>query len=72
MELYRQETKSVIPRFLDGNLTHAECVAALDAALAGVIPNLAPEELPEVRRVLLLSHNILIEELKRRGQRSVR
>lgn len=36
----------MIRRFLARRITFSECIAALDAALAGLIPGLTGEELP--------------------------
>jgi hypothetical protein len=41
MEVYKRETRNVIDRFLGHRLSFPDCIAALDAALAGLIPRLA-------------------------------
>jgi hypothetical protein len=48
MEVYERRNEGSHTRFLSGRLTFPEAIAALDAALAGVIPNLTAEELPRV------------------------
>jgi hypothetical protein len=44
MEVYERETEEVIRRFLDRRTGFPECIAALDAALAGLIPILTGEQ----------------------------
>ena len=56
MEVYRRETKESIRRFLLRQLSFAKTIAALDAALAGVLPRLKPEQLDEVRTVMLANN----------------
>jgi hypothetical protein len=46
MEAYERETQAVIERFLRHELSFPDCIAALDAALAGLIPQLTGEQLP--------------------------
>jgi hypothetical protein len=43
MEVYKQETREVIRRFLARRLSFPDCIAALDAALAGLVPKVAPQ-----------------------------
>jgi hypothetical protein len=38
MEVFENETREVINRFLGHRLSFPECMAALDSALAGLIP----------------------------------
>jgi hypothetical protein len=44
-----------------------ECIAALDAALAGLIPRLTGEELLRLRIVILANNEIVMKEMERRG-----
>ena len=44
---------------MSGQISHAECVTALDAALSGLVPRLKPEELEELRAVMLANNAIL-------------
>lgn len=66
MEVYKAETREVLHRFLGHRLRFPDCIAALDAALAGLIPKLAPEQLPELRAVMLANNDRLMEEMERR------
>jgi len=52
VEVYKSETGVILHRFLVYRLTFPDCIAALDAALAGLIPKLTPEQLPELRAVM--------------------
>jgi len=67
MEVYERETQEIIKRFLDRRLSFPECIAALDAALAGLIPRLTGEELPRLRIVILANNEIVMKEMERRG-----
>ena len=69
MEVYKTETREVLSRFLSRRLSFPDCIAALDAALAGVLPRLQPSELPALREVMLANNEIVMEEMKRREQR---
>ena len=69
MEVYKSETKEVLSRFLSRRLSFPDCVAALDAALAGLLPRLRPEELPALRELMLANNAVVMEEMERRGRR---
>ena len=68
MQVYETETKEVIRRFLAGNLTFPECIAALDAALAGLLPRLTDEDIPRLRIVMLANNEIVMREMQRRRE----
>jgi len=65
MEVYKRETQEVIKRFLARRLGFPECIAALDAALAGLVPRLTGEELPELRAVILGNNEIVVKGMAR-------
>jgi hypothetical protein len=67
MEVYERETAEVIRRFLDRRISFPECIAALDAALAGVIPHLTGEQLPRLRMVMRANNETVMKEMARRG-----
>jgi len=67
MEVYKRETQEVIRRFLARWLSFPECIAALDAALADLVPRLAGEELDELRAVMLANKEIVMKAMERRG-----
>src|ERR1700722_5170987 len=69
MEVYKSETKEVLSRFLSRRLSFPDCIAALDAALAGLLPRLRPDELPALRELMLANNAIVMKEMERRGQR---
>ena len=66
MEVYKAETREVLHRFLGHRLRFPDCIAALDAALAGLIPKLTPEQLPELRAVMLANNARIMKEMERR------
>ena len=67
MEAYEATTRDVIARFLDHKLGFADCIAALDAALADLIPRLTTEQLSHLRAVMLANNEIVMKEMERRG-----
>jgi hypothetical protein len=69
MEVYKSETKEVLSRFLSRRLSFPDCIAALDAALAGLLPRLRPEELPALRELMLANNTVVMKEMERRSQR---
>ena len=69
MEVYKSETREVLSRFLSRRITFPGCIAALDAALAGLLPRLRPEELPALRELMLANNEVVMKEMQRRGQR---
>jgi hypothetical protein len=66
MEGYKRAIKRVVSSFLRHETSFPECIHALDAALAKAIPRLKPEELPELRAVLLANNGIVMKEMERR------
>jgi len=69
MEVYKSETREVLNRFLGRRLSFPVCIAALDSALAGLLPRLRTEELPALRELMLANNAIVMKEMERRGQR---
>jgi len=67
MELYKQETREIINRFLLHRLSFPDCISALDSALAELIPRLRPEDLPTLREVMLANNERVMKEMARRG-----
>jgi hypothetical protein len=57
----------VIRRFLLRQLSFPNTIAALETALAGVLPRLKPEQLDEVRAVMLANNAGVMEEMARRS-----
>jgi hypothetical protein len=70
MEVYERETQEIIKRFLARRISFPECIAALDAALSGLIPRLTGEELLRLRIVTLANNEIVMKEMERRGSPS--
>ncbi len=67
MEAYERTTRKVIDRFLNKSITFPECIAALDAALAGLISTLTGEQIARLRRVMLANNEIVMKEMERRS-----
>ena len=67
MEAYKSATADVMQRFLDRRLGFADCIAALDAALADLIPRLTSEQLVDLRSVMLANNETVMKEMERRG-----
>ena len=67
MEVYERETQEVLKRFLERRLNLADCIAALDAALAGLVPMLTGEQIPRLRTIMLANNEIVMKEMERRG-----
>jgi hypothetical protein len=68
MEIYKAETREVLRRFLSRRLSFPDCIAALDAALAGVLPRLQPSEISALRELMLANNDIVMAEMERRAQ----
>lgn len=69
MEVYKSETREVLGRFLSRRITFQGCIAALDSALAGLLPRLRPEELPALRELMMANNEAVMKEMERRSQR---
>ena len=70
MEAYGRETQRAVKSFLGHHLSFPNCISALDAALAGLIPRLDPvryqKELPVIRALMLANNEIVMKEMERR------
>ena len=68
MEVYKSEAREIIRRFLAQRLSFAECMAALDSALADFVPILLHKDLDVLRALMLANNEIVMKEMERRGQ----
>jgi hypothetical protein len=59
VEIYKRETSDVVRRFRENRISHAECVASLDAALERVVHRMEPGDLPEVRFEILKNQGLI-------------
>jgi hypothetical protein len=66
VEVYKSEAREVIRRFLTRRLSFPDCIAALDSALADLLPRVPPEELETLRAVVLANNQIVMREMERR------
>jgi hypothetical protein len=67
IEAYERETRDIIRRLLSGGIGLPECVAALDAALANLVPDLNPEQLPRIQALLRANSQAVMEEMEQRA-----
>jgi hypothetical protein len=67
MDVYERETRKILRRFLDYRLSFAECIGALDSALADLIPRLTGEQIVHLRTAMLQNNEIVMKEMERRG-----
>ena len=67
MEVYRSETQEIIRRFVAHKLSFSDCIYALDAALAGLVPRLSCEQLPLLRALMLANNETVEYEMRQRG-----
>src|SRR5438874_7763081 len=67
IEVYERETRKVVERFLSHRLSFPDCIAALNAALADLIPRLSGEQIPRLRIVMLANNETVLKEMERRG-----
>ena len=67
VQVYKNETRKIIRRFLAHRLSFPECIAALDAALAELTPRLTGGQLPELRALMLANNEEVMKEMERRG-----
>jgi hypothetical protein len=66
MDIYKRRTQIAINRFLGHRIGFTDCIAALQDALAVLIPDLPPDELPALRALLLANNEIVMTEMERR------
>ena len=66
MEVCERETKETIRRFLAHKITFPDCISALDASLASLIPHMMPAQLYELRDLMLANNATVMEEMARR------
>jgi hypothetical protein len=69
VEVYKSETQEIIRRFLARRISFPDCIAALDAALASLVPRLRHKELDDLRALMLANNEIVMKEMERRGSR---
>jgi hypothetical protein len=64
LEAYKLETHEIVERFLSGQTHFPACIAALDSALAALIPDL--DDLGELRVVMLAHKETVMKEMQKR------
>ena len=67
MEVYKRKTREIIRSFFRHQRSFPDCIAALDAALADLIPRLKGGQLVRLRALMLANNEKVMKELERRG-----
>ena len=67
MEAYKSKADKAIKLFLDREISFPDCLSALDAALADLIPRLTDQQLVQLRALMLTNNEIVMKEMERRG-----
>ena len=67
MEVYKRKTARIVRSFLRHQRSFPDCIAALDAALADLIPRLKDGQLAHLRALMLANNETVMKELERRG-----
>jgi hypothetical protein len=49
VKVYKAECREILRRYRAGEITRAACINALDAAVAVLVPTLAPDQLEQLR-----------------------
>lgn len=66
MEVYKSETREIIKRFRARRISFPDCIAALDAALAGLVPRLTESQMAPLRALLLANNETVMKEMEKR------
>ena len=61
MEVYRSETREILTRYREDQISRPECIAALDSALLAAVPELDPADLRAVQGFLAENFRWLAE-----------
>jgi hypothetical protein len=64
---YKRETGEAIALFLGDKLSFPDCMAALEAALAHLIPRVRREHYSAIRALMLENNEIVMKEMERRA-----
>jgi len=67
LDAYKRETGEAIALFLDDKLSFPDCMSALEAALAHLIPTLKREHYSAIRALVLENNEIVMKEMERRA-----
>jgi hypothetical protein len=68
VDVYRRETREVVRRFLENQLTFDSCIYSLDGALVRFNPRMKPGQLRELRIEMLANNEVVMKEMERRGR----
>jgi hypothetical protein len=67
VKAYKRETRSLVARFKLHRMSFPKCISALDAALARFIPRMKPDDIDELRAVMLANNEAVMKEVGERG-----
>ena len=68
MKVYQRQTRAVIKRFLGFRLSFPQCIAALDAALAELLPRLTGDQITALRALALANNETVMTEMEKRTE----
>jgi hypothetical protein len=72
VETYRHQAGDIIRRFHQRGLSFSDCISALDAAFARLMPELTGDQIVPLRSLMLANNEIVMKEMERRGPRKKR
>jgi len=67
MQTYKRETKGIVTRLLLHQLSFPQCISGLDASLGRLTPSLKPDNMDELRAIMLANNERVMAEMARRG-----
>ena len=68
MEAYEIETTEIVKSFLQRKIDFPECIEALNAALARLVPNMTGGQISRLRMVMLANNEIVMKEMEQRAR----
>ena len=66
-EHFRAQTEEILRRFRGRQISFPDCIAALDAALAELVPRLDGGQIEPLRAIVLTNNDTVMDEMARRG-----
>ena len=70
MRVYGRESTEILKRFRQRRISFDECIAALGAAFAGILPPPEGEERKVLQALARATHNAVMKEMERRERQS--
>jgi hypothetical protein len=72
VEVFKNETREIIRRFLAHRLTFAGCIASLDEAFSDVSSRASADQIESLRAITLANNELVMIEMERRTARTRR